>query len=139
MCAVLQGSDPSMYEMQQKIDLIQKKLIDKSHELVSMDQRLNERDQEVQALRCVLARRPGPEVSQQLSVSRRNGAEKTKTIRVHSSLSLSLSLSLFPSLCLALFLSLFPSLCRHCAGILCEIFEVFAALKACDVDMTTVF
>lgn len=64
----LEGSDPSTYEMIQKIQTLQKRLIAKSEEAVEKDLLIQEREKLYVELKNILARQPGPEVAEQLSI-----------------------------------------------------------------------
>mmetsp|Transcript_40025 Transcript_40025/g.89752 ORF Transcript_40025/g.89752 Transcript_40025/m.89752 type:complete len:912 (+) Transcript_40025:82-2817(+) len=63
----LEGSDPATYEMIQKIQTLQKRLIKKTEEVVDRDLLLVEKDKLYDETKKVLARQPGPEVAEQLS------------------------------------------------------------------------
>ena len=64
----LEGSDPGTYEMLQKIQALQKRLIAKTEEVVEKDLMIQEKDKLYVELKNILARQPGPEVAEQLSV-----------------------------------------------------------------------
>lgn len=64
----LEGSDPSTYEMIQKIQTLQKRLIAKTEEVVEKDLLIQEKEKLYMELKNILARQPGPEVSEQLSI-----------------------------------------------------------------------
>lgn len=64
----LEGSDPSTYEMIQKIQTLQKRLISKSEEVVEKDLLIQEREKLYVELKNILARQPGPEVAEQLNI-----------------------------------------------------------------------
>lgn len=64
----LEGSDPTMYELLQKIQTLQKRLITKTEEVVERDLTIQEKEKLYIELKNILSRQPGPEVSQQLSL-----------------------------------------------------------------------
>ena len=64
----LEGSDPSTYEMIQKIQTLQKRLIAKTEEVVEKDLLIQEKEKLYMELKNILARQPGPEVAEQLSI-----------------------------------------------------------------------
>merc|ERR1719446_2048725 len=68
----LEGSDPATYEMIQKIQTLQKRLIAKTEEVVEKDLLIQEKEKLYVELKNILARQPGPEVAEQLSVYQTN-------------------------------------------------------------------
>ena len=64
----LEGSDPSAYEMIQKVQTLQKRLIAKTEEVVEADLLIQEKEKLYVELKNILARQPGPEVAEQLSI-----------------------------------------------------------------------
>jgi len=81
----LEGSDPSTYEMIQKIQTLQKRLIAKTEEVVEKDLLIQEKEKLYMELKNILARQPGPEVSEQLSIYQGNLREKTKQMKAMAS------------------------------------------------------
>merc|ERR1711896_57157 len=77
----LEGSDPATYEMIQKIQTLQKRLIAKTEEVVEKDLLIQEKEKLYVELKNILARQPGPEVAEQLSVYQTNLREKTKQMK----------------------------------------------------------
>eukprot|EP01029_Cantina_marsupialis_P027619 TRINITY_DN773096_c1_g1_i1.p1 TRINITY_DN773096_c1_g1~~TRINITY_DN773096_c1_g1_i1.p1 ORF type:complete len:875 (+),score=342.72 TRINITY_DN773096_c1_g1_i1:94-2718(+) len=63
----LEGSDPATYEMVQKIQTLQKRLIAKTEDCVEKDLLIKEKEKMYVELKNILARQPGPEVAEQLS------------------------------------------------------------------------
>ena len=76
----LEGSDPATYELIQKIQTLQKRLISKTEECVEKDLQLRERDKLYVELKGILARQPGPEVAEQLSMYQQKLSEKTRQL-----------------------------------------------------------
>lgn len=81
----LEGSDPATYEMIQKIQTLQKRLIAKTEECVEKDLQIQEKNKLYQELKGILARQPGPEVAEQLSVYQQNLKEKTRQMKAMAS------------------------------------------------------
>merc|ERR1711998_629329 len=77
----LEGSDPDTYEMIQKIQTLQKRLIAKTEEVVEKDLLIQEKEKLYVELKNILARQPGPEVAEQLSVYQTNLREKKKQMK----------------------------------------------------------
>ncbi len=63
----LEGSDPKAYEMLQKIQTLQKRLIQKTEEAVEKDLLIQEKEKLYVELKNILARQPGPEIVEELS------------------------------------------------------------------------
>jgi uncharacterized protein (DUF3084 family) len=81
----LEGSDPTAYEMIQKIQTLQKRLISKTEEVVEKDLQIQEHQKNIEALESQLKRQLAPEVAQKLSVYKANLKEKTKQLKVRLS------------------------------------------------------
>ncbi|DBB05834.1 hypothetical protein WJX82_007880 [Trebouxia sp. C0006] len=81
----LEGSDPSAYEMIQKVQTLQKRLIAKTEEVVEADLLIQEKEKLYVELKNILARQPGPEVAEQLSIYQANLREKTKQMKAMAS------------------------------------------------------
>merc|ERR1712127_1143064 len=81
----LEGSDPDTYEMIQKIQTLQKRLIAKTEEVVEKDLLIQEKEKLYVELKNILARQPGPEVAEQLAVYQQNLKEKQRQMKAMSS------------------------------------------------------
>uniref|UniRef100_A0A383VEV0 Cilia- and flagella-associated protein 58 central coiled coil domain-containing protein n=1 Tax=Tetradesmus obliquus TaxID=3088 RepID=A0A383VEV0_TETOB len=81
----LEGSDPSTYEMIQKIQTLQKRLISKTEEAVEKDLLIQEKEKLYVELKGILARQPGPEVAEQLSIYQASLRDKTKQLKAMAS------------------------------------------------------
>ena len=81
----LEGSDPGTYEMLQKIQALQKRLISKTEEVVEKDLLIQEKDRLYVELKNILARQPGPEVTEQLSIYQQSLRYKTKSMKAMAS------------------------------------------------------
>jgi len=73
----LEGSDPAIYEMIQKVKSLQKMLISKTEEVVEKDALIQEKEKLYVQLKNIIARQPGPEVAEQLAWYSQNLKEKT--------------------------------------------------------------
>lgn len=81
----LEGSDPATFELIQKVQTLQKRLIAKTEEVVEKDMQLQEKDTMYMELKAVLARQPGPEVAEQLSHYQHKLSEKTRQLKALAS------------------------------------------------------
>ncbi|NWQ60579.1 CFA58 protein, partial [Neopipo cinnamomea] len=81
----LEASDPTTYELIQKVQRLQKRLISKTSEVIEKEFLLQEKEKLYVELRQVLARQPGPEATEQLQHYRHSLREKTKQLKVLSS------------------------------------------------------
>merc|ERR1711988_1811352 len=77
----LEGSDPATYEMIQKIQTLQKRLIAKTEQVVEKDLLIAEKEKLYVELKNILARQPGPEVAEQLSVYQSSLRNKTRQMK----------------------------------------------------------
>ncbi|CAH8549942.1 unnamed protein product [Schistosoma margrebowiei] len=77
----LEGSDPSTYEMIQKIQALQKRLISKTEEVVEKELLIQEKEKIYVELKHILARHPGPEVAEQLNIYQNMIRDKTKQMK----------------------------------------------------------
>ena len=76
----LEGSDPATYELVQKTHMLQKRLIEKSEEVVDKDLLIHHKEKLYVELKNILARQPGPEVAEQLSTYQASLSERAKQI-----------------------------------------------------------
>ncbi|NXO72462.1 CFA58 protein, partial [Phainopepla nitens] len=81
----LEASDPTTYELILKVQRLQKRLINKTGEVIEKEFLLQEKEKLYVELRRVLARQPGPEAAEQLQQYRNILREKTKQIKALSS------------------------------------------------------
>uniref|UniRef100_A0A8C9UZJ6 Cilia and flagella associated protein 58 n=1 Tax=Scleropages formosus TaxID=113540 RepID=A0A8C9UZJ6_SCLFO len=81
----LEASDPSTYELIQKIHSLQRRLITKSEEVVEKELLLQEKEKLYVELKRILARQPGPEAAEQLQIYQQTLREKTKQLKALSS------------------------------------------------------
>uniref|UniRef100_A0A7S3JRV6 Cilia- and flagella-associated protein 58 central coiled coil domain-containing protein n=1 Tax=Aureoumbra lagunensis TaxID=44058 RepID=A0A7S3JRV6_9STRA len=81
----LEGSDPATYEMIQKIQTLQKRLIFKTEQVVEKDLIIQEKEQLYNEIKTILARQPGPEVAEQLSVYQSSLRAKTRQLKAMAS------------------------------------------------------
>jgi len=81
----LEGSDPATFEMIQKIQTLQKRLINKTEEVVEKDLLIQEKERMYLELKNILARQPGPEAAEQLAVYRASLKEKARQMKAMAS------------------------------------------------------
>jgi chromosome segregation ATPase len=81
----LEGSDPATFELIQKIQALQKRLISKTEEVVEKGLVIQEKERMYDELKNILARQPGPEVSEQLTVYQQNLKSKTRQLKAMAS------------------------------------------------------
>ena len=77
----LEGTDPDTWELLNKIQTLQKRLIKKTEEVVEKDVTIQEKEKLYVELKNLLARQPGPEVAEQLSIYQQNLKEKTNQMK----------------------------------------------------------
>merc|ERR1712048_280738 len=77
----LEGSDPQMFELIQKVRTLQKRLIAKTEDVITKDMEIQEKDRLHRELTSILEKQPGPEVLEQLEVYQENLAAKTKQMK----------------------------------------------------------
>lgn len=83
----LEGSDPAMYELIQKVRTLQKRLIKKTEEVTSKDFEIQEKERLHRELTSILEKQPGPEVKNQLQMYQENlGAKMKQMNAMHSEL-----------------------------------------------------
>merc|ERR1712228_508685 len=68
----LEGSDPAMYELIQKVRTLQKRLIAKTEEVVAKDLEIQEKERLHKELTSILEKQPGPEIMEQLEIYKDN-------------------------------------------------------------------
>eukprot|EP00605_Chrysophyceae_sp_TOSAG23-4_P002393 GSChrysophyteH1.ASY1.ANO1.2649.1 assembled CDS len=81
----LEGSDPATFELIQKIQTLQKRLISKTEEVVEKGLIIQEKEKMYQELKNILARQPGPEMSEQIGVYQQNLKQKTRQLKAMAS------------------------------------------------------
>uniref|UniRef100_A0A0K6S8X7 Uncharacterized protein n=1 Tax=Chromera velia CCMP2878 TaxID=1169474 RepID=A0A0K6S8X7_9ALVE len=81
----LEGADPATYEMVQKVKTLQRRLIQKTEEVVEKDLQIQEKEKLYVELKNILARQPGPEVAEQLTIYQQNMKDKTKQMKAMAS------------------------------------------------------
>lgn len=74
--------------MIQKIHTLQKRLIQKTEEVVEKELLIQEKEKLYLELKHILARQPGPEVAEQLQIYQQTLKEKTKQMKVCTNVSL---------------------------------------------------
>lgn len=78
----LGGSDPNTFDMIQKIQTLQKRLISKTEEVVEKEIMIQQKEKLYIELKNILARQPGPEVVEQINIYQKTLKEKTNQLKV---------------------------------------------------------
>ena len=78
----LEGVDPNIFELIQKIQALQKMLIAKTEEVVQKELLIQDKDKLFTELTFKLVRQPGTEVLEQLSIIKPKLKQKTKQLKV---------------------------------------------------------
>ena len=82
---MLESSDPQRFEMIKKIQGLQKRIIQKTEEVVEKDLLIQEKEKLYVELKNILGRQPGPEVAEQLAVYQSNLKQKMQQMKAMSS------------------------------------------------------
>merc|ERR1711964_169233 len=77
----LEGSDPATYELLQKVKTLQSRLINKSEEVCQKDSLLLDKEKAYMDLKALLARQPGPEVTEQVVLYSQNLQQKQRQMK----------------------------------------------------------
>lgn len=78
----LEGSDPGQYELIQKCQILQKRLLVKSEEVVKKNSIIQDKEKRITQLEQKLARQPGLEMAEQLNSYQNDVRKKTKQMKV---------------------------------------------------------
>lgn len=81
----LEGTDPMAYEMIQKVQILQKRLLHKTEEVMKKNIIIQKQQQQQLELEKLLARQPGPEISEELTLYQSNVRKKTKQMKAMAS------------------------------------------------------
>jgi len=81
----LEGSDPAMYELIQKVRTLQKRLIAKTEDVVAKDFEIQEKERLHKDLQGILEKQPGPEVMEQLEMYQETYGAKVKQMKAMQS------------------------------------------------------
>merc|ERR1711871_1526253 len=77
----LESSDPQRFELIKKVQGLQKRIIEKTEEVVEKDLLIQEKERLYVELKNILGRQPGPEVAEQLSVYESNLRQKKQQMK----------------------------------------------------------
>jgi chromosome segregation ATPase len=77
----LEGSDPEAYELLQQLQILQKRLLQKSDEVVNRNALIRDLEHRQRELEQELARRPGPDVAEKLNFYKSDVIRKEKQIK----------------------------------------------------------
>lgn len=78
----IQGSDPTKYELIQKVRLLQKRLLAQAETAIKQEDQLQQLEFQCSSLHEMLARQPGPEVAIQLKTTQDSLKARDKRIKV---------------------------------------------------------
>ena len=78
----LEGSDPATFDLIQKVQTLQKRLIGKTEEVVEKELLIQQKEKLYLELKTILARHPGPEAAEQITVYQQTLKEKTNQLKV---------------------------------------------------------
>ena len=82
---ILEGSNKDVVDMIRKVQLLQKRLIAKTEEVVEKDLLIQEKEKLYVELKNILARQPGPEVAEQLGLYQNNLKDKMRQMKAMDS------------------------------------------------------
>uniref|UniRef100_A0A7S4RW12 Cilia- and flagella-associated protein 58 central coiled coil domain-containing protein n=1 Tax=Alexandrium monilatum TaxID=311494 RepID=A0A7S4RW12_9DINO len=77
----LEGNDPAMYEMVQKVKTLQKRLISKTEEAVEKDLAIQEKEKLYLEMKSLLSKQPGPEEVEEVAKQQTALKDKTKQMK----------------------------------------------------------
>lgn len=77
----LEGSDPATFELVQKNELLQKRLIKKTEEVIEKDTIIQESEDQISVLKKQLIRKPGIEVTDKLKMKENEVREKSRQMK----------------------------------------------------------
>merc|ERR1719391_982511 len=77
----LEGSDPQMYELIQKVRTLQRRLIEKTEDVAKKDFVIQEKERMHKKLQSDLKKQPGPEIEEQLEMYQETYAAKMKQMK----------------------------------------------------------
>lgn len=77
----LEGSDPASFEMVQKIQTLQRRLVQKTEEVSERELLIQEKEKLYLELKDQLSRQPGPEVSEQIQIYQETLKEKNRQMK----------------------------------------------------------
>jgi hypothetical protein len=78
----LEGSDPTTFDLIQKVQTLQKRLIAKTEEVVEKELLIQQKEKLYIELKNILSRQPGPEVAEQINIYQQALKDKTNQLKV---------------------------------------------------------
>lgn len=81
----LEGTDPATFELIQKVQSLQRRLIQKTEEVVEKELMIQQKEKMYGELKTILARQPGPEVLEQINAYQLAIKEKTTQLKAMAS------------------------------------------------------
>lgn len=80
-CRNLEGTDPDVYEMNEKIKTLQKRLIFKTEQVVEKEVLGHQKEKQIEEIREIMKRQPGLEVAEKLSILQKSLNSKTRKMK----------------------------------------------------------
>ena len=77
----LEGTDPDVYEMKEKIKALQKRLIFKTEQVVEKEVMVHQKEKQIEEIREIMKRQPGLETAERLSVMQRSLNVRTNKMK----------------------------------------------------------
>ncbi len=81
----LEGTEPEQFELIQKVQTLQKRLIAKTEEVIEKELLVQQKERLYEEMKGILARQSGPEVTEQLNQSQQSVKEKSNQLKVFHS------------------------------------------------------
>lgn len=81
----IEGSDPAAFEMVQKIQTLQRRLVQKTEEVAEKELLIQEREKQYVELKELLSRQPGPEMAEQIALYQETLKDKNRQMRAMAS------------------------------------------------------
>lgn len=80
-CRNLEGTDPDIYEMKEKIKTLQKRLIYKTEQVVEKEVLVHQKEKQIEEIREIMKKQPGLEAAEKLSLLQKTLNSKTRKLK----------------------------------------------------------
>lgn len=80
-CRNLDGTDPDIYEMKEKIKTLQKRLIYKTEQVVEKEVMVHQKEKQIEEIREIMKKQPGLEAAEKLSLLQKSLNSKTRKLK----------------------------------------------------------
>ncbi|KRX09811.1 hypothetical protein PPERSA_02683 [Pseudocohnilembus persalinus] len=84
-CNKLEGSDPDIFEMRSKLQTLQRRLIQKTEQVVEKEVLIQQKEKQIQELREIMKRQPGIEDAKKISSLQQSLKSKTRQMKALAS------------------------------------------------------